>query len=668
VKNIDDAHNRDRKSRSQVQSQIQSQIQIANRKSQLANSAAAVLLLAAALFAYANSFSGVLVFDDEPALAGNPHIRQLWPLTTSLAAPRDTTLAGRPVASFTFALNYALAPDEVRDALIAPPDASDGAALARVRRNLWGYHAVNLAIHALAALTLFGAMRRTLLTAPLVERFGNRASLLALAIAVLWLLHPIQTNSVTYVVQRVEALMGLFYLLTLYCAIRAHAAARRAWWTAGAVVACVLGMATKEAMVTAPLLVVLWDCTFADRTAWRTRRPLYGALAATWIVVVVLAAGGPRMQSVGFTFPGWPWWRYALTQAGVVAHYVRLAIVPAPLVLDYDWPAAASVRDVAAPLALVAALVAWTIRALGRRLPAGFAGAWFLLILAPTSSVLPIVTEVAAEHRLYLPLAAVIALVILCAYAVASSGWRFRALALGSSAIAIWFAALTIERNRDFSSAERMWLDTLQKRPSNARAQTNYAADLLRRGRFADAEQHLRIAVGARPDLADAQTGLGVALCAQGKLEEGMDRLERAIAIQPDHVEAHRNLGEALASRGDLARAVEHYLRALAGAPDDVALVNRAAWILSTAPDSGIRNGLRAVSLAEHANTLTVGADPITLDTLAAAYAEAGRFDEAARTAEQALARAQSTGQMDLLAELRTRLSLYKSQRPFRTP
>ena len=238
----------------------------------------AFLILAVTTAAYANSFSGVLVFDDEPAIASNPHIRRLLPLKASLTAPPDTTASARPAVSLSLALNYALAPADARDVFAAPagapPAVSDAA-----YRNLWGYHLFNLTVHALAALVLFGIVRRTLQTDRMRDRFGNVAAPLAMAVALLWAVHPVQTSAVTYVIQRAESLMGLFYLLTLYSAIRAHGegqprtsnAERRTavTWSVLAVTASVAGMATKESMVTAPLVVVAWDFVFARGGARR---------------------------------------------------------------------------------------------------------------------------------------------------------------------------------------------------------------------------------------------------------------------------------------------------------------------------------------------------------------------------------------------------------------
>jgi protein O-mannosyl-transferase len=661
-----------------------------------------LLILGALLAAYSSSFAGLLVFDDEPAIAANPHIRHLWPLSDAAAAPADTTVAGRPIVSLTLALNYALAPRGTRDAFVA---SNDPAGLTTksdaIRNNLWGYHALNLAIHALAALTLFGVARRTLLSERMRDRFGAAATPLATCIALLWAVHPVHTGSVTYVVQRAESLMGLFYLLTLYCAIRAGESldvrrasfdvlrsarttnlARRTsnaeprtangeprttsvrLWTAFAIVACALGMATKESMATAPLIVAAWDWVFGGERVWSRRMPLYAGLAATWLILGIIVAGGHRAHSVGFHFPGWPWWTYLLTQAEVVVHYLRLAVWPRPLVLDYDWPAVQSMARVAPQAALSVTLVALTLWALARRQAVGFAGAWFFGTLAPTSSVIPIVTEVAAEHRLYLPSAAVVCVVVLGAYAAAT---RFRlALAVAGAAVVLAFIAATDSRNRDYQSFERIWLDTVQKRPLNARARINYATALLTTGRFPEAESHLREALRLKPDSAEGQADLGAALCAQGKVDEGIPHLERALALQPDYVAASRDLGEAYASRGQFSLAARYYASALDQRPDDVALLNRLGWILATAADEPSRDGARAIALAERAVRLTNQQDVESLDTLAVAYAEADRFNEAIAMGVEALALARAKGHRDIVPELERRLAVYQARQKVR--
>jgi len=194
-----------------------------------------LLIFAAIMVAYANSFSGPFIFDDVLWISANPHIRHLWPLSNALQPPPGAG-TGRPSVCLTLALNYALSALEP-----------------------WSYHLFNLAIHASAALVLFGIVRRTLQGPRLRERFGAHANYLAAAIAILWGVHPMQTESVTYVIQRMESLMGLFLLLTLYCVIRGHDSPRRLWWYAGAVACCALGMGTKEGMAITPIIVLLYD-------------------------------------------------------------------------------------------------------------------------------------------------------------------------------------------------------------------------------------------------------------------------------------------------------------------------------------------------------------------------------------------------------------------------
>jgi len=189
-----------------------------------------------------------------------------------LSPPRWSGITGRQLINLSLAVNYAVGGTRV-----------------------WGYHALNLAVHILAGLTLFGIVRRTLLQPRLRGRFGAAANGLALTTAVLWTVHPLQTESVTYIIQRCESMMGLFYLLTLYCFIRGAASQRPRLWYGLCVTACALGMACKEVMVSAPLMVLLYDRTFVSgsfRVAWRRHGRLLGALAGTWVLLGYLVASG----------------------------------------------------------------------------------------------------------------------------------------------------------------------------------------------------------------------------------------------------------------------------------------------------------------------------------------------------------------------------------------
>ena len=401
-----------------------------------------LLLIAAGLLAYHNSFQGPFIFDDLDSIRDNPHIRHLWPLTEPMITSPKLAVQGRPVECLTLALNYAW----------------DGL-------NVRGYHAFNLALHLASALVLFGVLRRTFESERLHARFATPAPWLAAAIALIWEVHPLQTESVTYIVQRSELLMGLFLLLTLYCFIRGvesqdwprgSAALRRGvegsgsagapisesgltspsheeergaedergsagaspsktqrigWgqptlhptrlgtadatpasdrlgqptlhrarigWFCLSVVSCLLGMGSKEVMVGAPLIVLLYDRVFlasSFRELWQRRGGLYIGLAATWLLLALLVAGATH-DAARFGIKGLTSWGYLTTEAGVILYYLRLCFWPHPLVIDYaDWPIASSWQDVLVSGVVILGLLGATVWEFRRRPWLGFLGA-----------------------------------------------------------------------------------------------------------------------------------------------------------------------------------------------------------------------------------------------------------------------------------------------------
>jgi protein O-mannosyl-transferase len=351
--------------------------------------------------------------------------------------------------------------------------------------------------------------------------------------------------------------------------------------------------------------------------------------------------------------------------------------VPSPLVLDYDgWPMARSVLDVAPQAALLLVLLGATMVAIIRRAPWGFAAAWFFALLAPSSSILPLATEIAAERRMYTALVAVVALAVIGVYVLGQFLLRqlrpdrrpeaaARALAFVALAgVAGGLAMLTLERNRDFWSDERIWQDTVDKRPDNPRARLNYGVILAAGRRYPEAETQLREALRLKEPVAKAHLNLGSILCSQQRFEEGVPHLERAVEIDPELSTAQANLGEAYGALGRRAQAARHFALAVEGEPDRVFLLNRLGWLLATSPEDDVRNAAKAVEVGERAVRLTSRQDPVSLDTLAAAYAEAGRFDEAAAAAREALDLEARSGTPD--RALADRLSLYASGRKFR--
>jgi tetratricopeptide (TPR) repeat protein len=509
-----------------------------------------VLLVAAVALCYWNSLGAPFLFDDIDAVVNNPTIRHLAS-QAALNPPADgNTAMGRPVINFSFAINHAISGERV-----------------------WSYHALNVAIHTLAALTLMSIVRRTLSGPVLREHFGAAARPLGFLIALLWALHPLQTESVVCIAQRAESLCGLCYLLTLYGFIRgAEPGARSGRWFAFSAAVCLVGMGAKEVMGTAPLVVLLYDRTFvagAFSTAWRQRRVYYSALACTWLLLawLVLRGGGTRGVSAGFGL-GVSWWTYLLTQGEAILLYLKLSIWPHPLVLDYGMAVVRSVADVWAQAIVVLALLGLTIWALIRKPVAGFLGAWFFIILAPSSSVVPIVTQTMAEHRMYLPLAGVVALGVCGVYTVV--GRRSTAVFLVLAAV---FGVLTTQRNADYRSELSIWSKTVAQCPDNYRARNTLADVLVRLGRDREAIGHCAAALRLNPRYAVAHNTLGNALANTGHPAEAIVQYEEALQLEPGFVEAHSNLGNMLLTiPGRLPEAVRHFEMALRIRPDFAAL------------------------------------------------------------------------------------------------
>jgi tetratricopeptide (TPR) repeat protein len=520
-----------------------------------------LLIVVVTAAAYANSFKGVFVFDDYGITHGE-QLRTLWPPWAPLAVPPNQTLSARPVASYTLAVNYAISGLDV-----------------------WSYHAFNLAFHIVSALLLFGILRRTLQRLPL---HAPRSTALAAVIALLWAVHPLTTDVVTYLIQRTDGLMGMFLLLTLYCAMRGATSQRPRGWFVGATVACALGMGSKETMAVAPLVVLSYDRIFLART-WRDvfqkRWRLYAGLAATWLVLGALLATDPHGESAGFHFDDLRPWNYLLTQAGVIVHYLELAFYPRRLTLDYwDWSVARSVTDVLPQALVVCALLAATGWALWHKPPLGFGGVWFFLILAPTSSILPLHGEAAALRRMYLPLAAVIALVVASGGALAHRlcdrfgiGQKPRRLlgAAVASALATALALATVQRNGDFHSAISIWERNVEARPDNVRALVNLGNAYNEAGMTARAIETFRQALAKNPNFAAAHNNLGAALLKQGKFKEAETHFREAIRIQTpmgkefrNLANAHFNLGKALAGMRRDEEALEAFRAAVRVNPD----------------------------------------------------------------------------------------------------
>jgi tetratricopeptide (TPR) repeat protein len=416
------------------------------------------------------------------------------------------------------------------------------------------------------------------------------------------------------VVQRTESLVGLWYLLMFYCLVRAAEPAAPRRWLAGCFTACLLGMLTKEVMVSAPLLAVLFHVALVDgswRAAWARRGKFFALLALCWVPLAFLVAHNrDRHGAAGFGL-GVAWWEYALTQCRAIIHYLALSFWPHPLVLDYGSAVVRRFGEVWPQALALAALLAATAIAWFRKLPAAFAGVWFFALLAPSSSVLPLVSQTVAEHRMYLPLAAVIVLAVTGAHALAGRR-SFTLLAV----LAVALTGLTVRRNADYRTALGLWQDTVAKAPDNARAHNNLgntlddagqqeaagreytralelepsyalahynlAGILVRRNRLEEAVTHYRESLRLEPGSADTHNNLGNVFVLQARWTEAQAEFAAALRINPDDPVAHCNLGNILVTLGRSAEAVPHFEAALRVLPDQTFHYNLANALAAT--------------------------------------------------------------------------------------
>ena len=343
-------------------------------------------------------------------------------------------------------------------------------------------------------------------------------------------------------------------------------------------------MATKQVMVTAPVLVLLYDRAFISgsfRSALANRRWYYVSLAAAWLWLGFLMQRSPLPKNVGYQ-SGVSWLTYALTELRVVTDYLKLAFWPHPLVFDYGTEIYVTDPLAVAPYALIIAVVLVGAVLAWRRWPrTGFLGVWFFLILAPTSTVVPITEQPMAESRLYLPLAAVVVLVTLWSYAL---GRRRAFVVLGT--VALGLGVLTIYRNHDYRSELSIWEDTVAWNPHTSRGHCGLGMALAKTpGRLPEAIAHYEEALRIKPAYAEAHNNLGNALAEMpGRRADAIAHYEEALRFKSDLVEAHVNLAIELEKMpGRLPDAITHYEMAVSLKPDFVAArVRLAAFYTET--------------------------------------------------------------------------------------
>ena len=566
--------------------------------------------------------------------------------------------------------------------------------------NAGGHHLTNVLLHAATAILLFLVLRQ------MTGSFWRSAF-----VAAIFAIHPLRVESVAWVAERKDLLSGLFFMLTIGAYVRYARGPRSAGRYGLVLLLFALGLLCKPMLVTLPLVLLLLDYWPLNRfAAVEAGRPhdfrIGRGLIVEKLPLLALAAASCVATFFAQTIAIRPFTLISLPMRmgnAVIASvaYLRQMFWPSGLAVLYPF----SAREVGVSAAVLSVIVLAGISVAvfvlrGRRyLVTGWL--WYLIMLGPVIGIIQVGDQARADRYTYLPQ---IGLYLLLTWAAADlcARWRHRRLGLGALATII-LAALIFTAHTQASywrNSESLWTHTLACTSDNLTAHKNLGVVLAEKGRTQEAIAHyqeaLRIApnqpnVHAHlgnallqlgqlneavahfqkeleivPNSAPAHSNLGVVFLATGRVEESIAHLQRSLEIAPESADAHYNLGNALLRVGRVEEALAHYKKALQINPQDAETQNNMAWVLATWPEAQIRDGQKAVELATSADSSTGGKRPIVTATLAAAYAEAGRFPEAVLAAERAARLAADQGNIELANSIREQIELYKSGIPVR--
>ena len=528
-----------------------------------------------------------------------------------------------------------------------------------------GHHLTNVLLHAVAVVLLFVVLQQ--MTGALWR---------SAFVAAVFAIHPLHVESVAWIAERKDVLSGVFFMLTLTAYIH-YARAPSIWRYLIVAFAFALALMSKPMVVTLPFVLLLLDFwplnRIRDEKSGLRRQlprlllekvPLI-ALSAVSSTVTFLAQRG----ALGWTeqLP----MLARLHNAGVsYVIYIRQMFWPANLSVFYPHPEN-RLPSWEIGLALIL-LVCITTAAFVMRKEAPYlitGWLWYLGMLVPVIGLVQVGWQGHADRYTYLPQ---IGLYIASTWAVAdlTTSWFRQRVILGAGALVIvgalsWNAWVQTSYWRN---SETLFTHALAVTGKNDVAENNLGIVFLQNGQLDEAITRLQAAIDLRPENGPAHNNLAKALLQKGRLTEAMVHYRKFLEIEPQNVEARNILGTALIQQGHIREAVEQWQDALAIEPENGNAASNLAWVFAACPEESIRDGGRAIELAERALRLSGGKIPMIFRILGAAYAENGRFSQAIETAQRGAELATRQGNPGLAAELQSNVAVYQSGRPLRDP
>jgi protein O-mannosyl-transferase len=521
-----------------------------------------------------------------------------------------------------------------------------------------GHHFTNVLLHSIAAALLFIALQQ------MTGAFWRSAF-----VAALFTIHPLRVESVAWIAERKDVLSGVFFMLTLLAYVqyvRLPSVGR--YLVMIFVFAC--GLMSKPMLVTSPFVLLLLDYWPLDRIRdqlWKRvleKLPLI-ALSAGSSIATFLAQKG----AVGWTeeLP-----MLERINNAVVSYflYIWQMLCPVNLAVFYPHPEnRLPLWEIISSLLVLICITTVAI-ALRKQRPYFITGwLWYLGMLVPVIGLVQVGWQGRADRYTYLPQ---IGLYIAITWAVVELTvlWRYQRTILSTAAILV-IGVLSLRAGVQtwyWRDSETLFRHALAVTTNNDVAENNLGIVFLRQGRLDEAISLLQAAVDLRSDNSPAHENLAKALLQKGQVADALIHYRKLLELQPDNIEVHNIVGTVLIQQGRMREGVEEWQKVLAIQPDNGNAMSNLAWVFATSPDDSLRDGAKAVHLAEEALRISGRRIPIIFRTLAAAYAERGEFSKAIQTAQQGVELANSQGNSGLATELQGNIALYQEQRPLRDP
>ena len=523
------------------------------------------LLAIVVILIYADTLTTPFILDDIHNIRDNPHIRiTSLSLENIIRAGFQSPQSSRPVANISFALNYYF-----------------------TGFNPAGFHLVNIMVHLATGFFLYLFAKATLKT-PILRVRSEKYGWIPFFTMFLWMVHPLQTQSVAYLVQRMNSLAAMFYIVSmlLYVKFRLETGTRSKWLLfAGCVLAGVLAVGTKEIAATLPIFIILYEWYFFQRLSLKWGRRHFLALGGILLLLIIISLIYLDFDPVIRIFSDYKHRDFTmlqrvLTQFRIVIFYGSLLLWPQPsrLNLDHDFALSYSLTDPVTTLismVVITALIALAILTAKRGPLLSYGILWFFGNLAIESSVIGL--ELVFEHRNYLPSMFIILAMVALAFQYVKPAWMG---VVFLCVVGILFTVWTFERNRVWMDELSLYRDCAEKSPAKARPHNNFGAILLRRGDLPAAIEEFRSALRIKPDYADAHYNMGNALVKQGNLTNGIYHFSEALGLRPGNVKALNNMAATLVLLERYPEAIEYLNQALKINPTDPDLHRNLALVM----------------------------------------------------------------------------------------